>query len=86
MSNDELIKIAKENLALAAMGRCLLCGQIKEVRYIDLYVVGSEGLYVCHDCEMEVVAAVKAIANRKSRERMEAYLAKKRELEATMPC
>ena len=55
------------------IGRCLLCKEIQEVRYIDLYVIGSEGLHVCHDCEMEVVSAVKGIANRKSRERAAEY-------------
>ena len=64
----------------------MLCGQIKEIRNIELYVIGSEGLDVCHDCEMEVVAAVKAIANRKSLERMATYRANKQQLEAAMPC
>ena len=57
--------------------RCLLCKEIQEVRYIDLYIIRSERLHVCHTCEMEVVSAVKDIANRKSRERAAEYYAKR---------
>lgn len=55
------------------IGRCLLCKEIQEIRYIDLYVIGSEGLDICHACEMEVVAAIKAIANQKGRDRAAEY-------------
>jgi hypothetical protein len=35
---------------------CMLCSDNKaETRYIDLYVIGSEGLRVCHKCEMKLV-------------------------------
>lgn len=55
------------------ISRCLICKEIQETRYIDLYIVGSEGLDICHGCEMEVVSAIKAIANQKSRERAAEY-------------
>ena len=39
---------------------CMMCLKDKEkVRYIDLYIIGSEGLYICHDCEMEIVEFVR---------------------------
>ena len=53
--------------------RCLLCKEIQETRYIDLYIIGSEGLNVCHTCEMEIVSAIKAIANQKGHERAAEY-------------
>jgi len=42
-------------------GRCMLCRKIKQVRYIDLYVIGSEGLTICHRCEMLVVESVRLL-------------------------
>jgi hypothetical protein len=32
-----------------------------EVRNINLYVVGSEGLDVCHHCEMQIVAFARGL-------------------------
>lgn len=40
-------------------GRCYMCNDETTVRKIDLYVIGSEGLAFCHDCEMEVVEFVR---------------------------
>jgi len=34
---------------------CNLCLHKREVRHIDLYVWGSEGLWACHECEMLLV-------------------------------
>ena len=51
-----------------------MCHETKEVRYIDLYTVGSEGTDLCHECEMEVVGFIRrrthillsqAVANRR---------------------
>ena len=39
---------------------CMICGNTeKETRHIPLYVRGSEGLSVCHDCEMLIVEIVR---------------------------
>ena len=38
------------------LGNCMLCHSAPvEVRHINLYIIGSEGLYACHSCEMKVV-------------------------------
>jgi hypothetical protein len=42
-------------------GMCMMCDTIGPVRHIALYVVGSEGLFVCHDCEMFLVRVVRAL-------------------------
>jgi len=34
---------------------CMLCPSKEETRFISLYVFGSEGLRVCHECEMKLV-------------------------------
>ena len=43
------------------MTTCRICGEDKETRNIDLYVTGSEGLTVCHDCEMMIVVYVRQL-------------------------
>lgn len=36
-------------------GKCMLCSSDESTRYIDLFVFGSEGLTICHECEMKLV-------------------------------
>ncbi len=36
-------------------GTCMMCGITSQLKYFDLYVIGSEGLDICACCEMEVV-------------------------------
>ena len=46
---------------------CRFCGSKEETRHLPLYVCGSEGLYVCHYCEMSLVEYVRgmiSVANR----------------------
>ena len=38
---------------------CDICGEVHETRYIDLFVTGSEGTRLCHDCEMLVVGFIR---------------------------
>jgi ribosome-binding protein aMBF1 (putative translation factor) len=34
--------------------RCTICGHtVTQTRHFDLYVIGSEGVNLCHDCEMD---------------------------------
>jgi hypothetical protein len=42
-------------------GSCRVCGAGPvKVRHLPIYVVGSEGLSICHDCEMDVVTAIRS--------------------------
>ena len=34
---------------------CSICNWQAETRYIDLFVFGSEGVRLCHECEMQLV-------------------------------
>lgn len=40
---------------------CRICHGDEDTRHIDLYVSGSEGLHVCHGCEMQIVAYVRSL-------------------------
>lgn len=44
-----------------ASAYCMICGELKSCRHVNLYVIGSEGLVVCHTCEMEVVSFVQIV-------------------------
>lgn len=37
-------------------GRCNICGEEKDVRWKNLYLIGSEGIDICHPCEMDLLA------------------------------
>ena len=36
-------------------GICMICHNIKQVRHINIYPVGSEGLFICKVCEFEIL-------------------------------
>jgi len=35
--------------------QCNICYSEENTRNLDLYVMGSEGFCICHDCEMRLV-------------------------------
>jgi len=43
------------------MVTCMICDDPNElcVKHFDLYIIGSEGLNVCHECEMKIVNYVR---------------------------
>jgi hypothetical protein len=60
-------------------GTCTICADSPvEVRQVELFVIGSEGLKVCHACEMQVVAFIRALMNVAGRARKLGYLMGKR--------
>lgn len=42
--------------------KCWVCHRKTETRYIDLYVAGSEGLRICHPCEMRVIEFIQGLS------------------------
>ena len=55
---------------------CRACGApADEVRNINLYVIGSEGLNVCHDCEMQIVEFCRSMIRTATKARMAGYRA-----------
>jgi len=41
------------------MAPCGICTNVEEVKHINLYITGSEGLNICHECEMRLVNYVR---------------------------
>ncbi len=54
------------------IGTCMICKVHAEVRHIPLYVIGSEGLWLCHACEMRIVEFVRIM--------MRQYMEEKKQL------
>lgn len=44
---------------------CMICSSDEPARYIDFYIIGSEGLRVCHSCEMEIVEFIRNLRHDK---------------------
>lgn len=62
---------------------CRACGAAAdEVRNINLYVIGSEGLNVCHDCEMQIVEFCRSMIRTATKARMAGYRACKQVADA----
>lgn len=55
------------------VGTCTVCQEVTDVRYIDLYTVGSEGTNLCHACEMVVVGLVQGEIRRYAEIRRRAH-------------
>lgn len=51
------------------MHLCDMCLETKETNYFDLYISGSEGTRLCHDCEMSVVEFIRENARAAFRKR-----------------
>lgn len=41
------------------MNTCTICHHDDTVRHVNLYVEGSEGLWICHQCEMMLVTHIR---------------------------
>ena len=53
---------------------CRICGaEQTECRNINLYVTGSEGLTICHDCEMMLVTFVRNLLHFSAKNRIDVY-------------
>ena len=59
------------------LGNCMLCHSSPiEIRHINLYTIGSEGTYVCHECEMKLVEFACSLSQENGRRKMQARLTK----------
>ena len=58
-------------------GQCRCCGDKGKVRHLAIYVVGSEGLDVCHDCEMAIVEFCRSLIRVAGRAHKLGYVAAK---------
>lgn len=63
-------------------GECTLCGDEHEVFYLDLYVIGSEGIWICLSCRIiltNVARGIRSTAGRVKRDAMLEYRRAKEE-------
>jgi len=63
-------------------GQCTICASVEDVRHLPLYVIGSEGLQVCHTCEMDLVTHVRSLMHLAAVSRKTGYKACKEIREA----
>lgn len=57
------------------LGNCMLCHSSPiEVRHINLYTVGSEGTYACHECEMKLVEFARSLLQESGKRKMKEHL------------
>ena len=57
-------------------GFCRVCRKkhpAEELRNLNIYVFGSEGVNICHSCEMGVVEFLRAMSGVGSRARLQGY-------------
>lgn len=40
-------------------GKCYMCRETTEVRHKNLYVYGSEGIWVCIKCEIKILEFIR---------------------------
>lgn len=55
---------------------CTVCHIVQETKHLPLYVRGSEGLDVCHFCEMALVEVVRELMNMAGRARKVCHMEK----------
>ena len=60
---------------------CDMClGRFDRMRHIPLYVFGSEGITLCHDCEMELCKYVRDRAMDALRRKRDEHIAKRKDV------
>ena len=61
-----------------AVTLCTICREEKECRFLPIFVIGSEGMYCCHSCEMIILEFIRGMMKLSSRSRRHGYtMAKK---------
>ena len=65
---------------------CSVCLCVADkVKELDLYITGSEGMAVCHDCEMNLVNHLRALRNMATRAKKEFYATGKANISIAAP-
>jgi hypothetical protein len=57
---------------------CMICHEIKEVRHINLYPIGSEGLLCCRSCEDELLEYIREMMRESVRTQKDEKVRKRR--------
>jgi len=53
--------------------RCTIREKLEETRHLSIYINGSEGIEICHFCEMMVVNFLQRLMDFESRIKMNFY-------------
>lgn len=54
-------------------GNCTICHTAPiEVRHINIFTVGSEGTWACHECEMKIVEFARTLMYENGKRKLEA--------------
>ena len=56
------------------IGICRICSSEEEIRNINLFVNGSEGINLCHFCEMSIVELIRRMQLVGAKTRKKAFL------------
>ena len=62
-------------------GICMICHETTNVRHINLYVIGSEGLRCCKTCEDRLLEFVRKMMREAGRARKAKFLKRKEVIE-----
>jgi len=62
-------------------GKCYACKEVKQVRWKNLYTIGSEGTDLCIECEMKVVNFVRNLATETTKAKVRMIKERKRSLQ-----
>ena len=74
--NSRILGAKMKNHTLTT--RCMICQEEKECRFLPIFVIGSEGLYCCHSCEMAILEFIRGMMRLSARSRKHGYaMAKK---------
>ena len=52
---------------------CTICQREAETKHLPIYVIGSEGVEVCHVCDINLVKHIRHLMDIASAMRMQAY-------------
>jgi hypothetical protein len=55
---------------------CMICHEKGQTRYISLFVIGSEGITVCHSCEMKIVEYIRLLMQQEFEKKKQKFLNK----------
>jgi len=62
-------------------GKCYACKENKQVRWKNLYTIGSEGTNLCIECEIKVVNFIRELATKSTIEKIQRIKNKKMSLQ-----
>ncbi len=63
------------------LGKCHCCLKLRDVRWKNIYHMGSEGLWICDKCEKKVLEFIRGLVQTSYKKKLEECKKKKRNYE-----